>query len=179
MLRAAMLALTLLAGAPALAADPLGDALTAYDSGNYKKAAGLLQPLANNGDSIAQLKLGLMFYFGNGVKEDEQQAVFWLKRSAAQGNLDAMYQLGNVYTFGADTHKLTADADVEAVKWYFEAARAGHKDGQYALGLMFLAGKGVVQSQDEGLAWIRRAAALGHREAQNFVSGADAHTTQR
>jgi len=161
------------------AADPLGDALKAYDSGNYKKAVTLLRPLADRGDSVAQLKLGMLYYYGYGVPEDEPRAVSWLKMSAAQGNLDAMYQLGNVYTFGAETHKLTADADVEAVKWYFEAARAGHKDGQYALGLMFLAGKGVVQSQDEGLAWIRRAAALGHREAQNFVSGADAHTTQR
>jgi hypothetical protein len=153
------------------AADPLGDALKAYDSGKYKEAAALLRPLADKGDSVAQLKLGLLHYYGYGVAEDEKVAVEWLQRSAAQGNLDAMYHIGNILTFGAQTHKLSQDADVDAVKWYFEAARAGHRDAQYALGLMFLAGKGVVQSQEEGIGWIQRAAALGHREAQNFVSG--------
>lgn len=155
------------------AADPLGDALKAYDSGDYKKAVTLLRPLADKGDSVAQLKLGMLYYYGYGVPEDEPRAVSWLKLSAAQGNLDAMYHLGNIFTFAADTAKLSPDADVEAVKWYFEAARAGHPDAQYALGLMFLAGKGVVQSQDEGVAWIRRAAALGHREAESFVKGLD------
>lgn len=153
------------------AAEPLDDALKAYDSGNYKQAATKLKPLAESGDSVAQLKLGLMYYFGNGVEENEGQAIAWLKKSAAQGNLDAMYQLGNAYTFGSETHKSAADPDLEAVKWYFEAARAGHRDAQYALGLMFLAGKGVVQSQEEGVSWIRKAAAQGHKEAQSFVSG--------
>jgi hypothetical protein len=165
---------TLLSLGSALAADPLGDALRAYDSGKYPEAVRLLQPLADKGDSIAQLKLGLLYYYGYGVEESEPKAIEWLKKSAAQGNLDAMYHIGNILTFGVETHKLSADADVDAARWYFEAARAGHRDAQYALGLMFLAGKGVVQSQDEGIGWIRRAAALGHREAQSFVSGVDA-----
>lgn len=163
----------LFAAAWVSAADPLGDALKAYDSGDYKKAVTLLRPLADRGDSIAQLKLGMLYYYGYGVPEDEPRAMSWLKMSAAQGNLDAMYNMGNILTFAADTAKLSPDADVDAVKWYFEAARAGHRDAQYALGLMFLAGKGVVQSQEEGVAWIRRAAALGHREAESFVKGLD------
>jgi uncharacterized protein len=169
--RIAMILFTTLVAAWVAAADPLGDALRAYDSGNYEKAATLLRPLADAGDSVAQLKLGLLYYYGFGVGEDEGNALAWLKKSAAQGNLDAMYHIGNLLTFGVDTAKLSADADVDAARWYFEAARAGHGDAQYALGLMFLAGKGVVQSQEEGIAWIRRAAALGHREAQSFLGG--------
>lgn len=172
--RFAVLLCTLVLAGGLHAADPLGDAIKAYDAGDYKRAVSLLRPLADRGDSIAQLKLGLLHYYGYGVPEDEYAAVQWLQRSAAQGNLDAMYHIGNILTFAANTAKLSADADVDAVKWYFEAARAGHSDAQYALGLMFLAGKGVVQSQDEGVGWIRRAAALGHREAQSFVSGIDA-----
>ena len=169
--RSTLLLCPLLFAAGVNAADPLGDAIKAYDSGNYVQAVAMLRPLADRGDSIAQLKLGMLHYYGYGVPEDEFAAVQWMQRSAAQGNLDAMYQIGNVLTFAANTAKLSADADVDAVKWYFEAARAGHRDAQYALGLMFLAGKGVVQSQEEGIGWIQRAAALGHREAQNFVGG--------
>lgn len=167
----AVLAFLLIYTAAAQAADSLGDGIKAYDSGNYAQAVALLRPLADRGDSVAQLKIGLLNYYGYGVPEDEVAAVQWLQRSAAQGNLDAMYHIGNILTFGANTHKLSQDADVDAVKWYFEAARAGHREAQYALGLMFLAGKGVVQSQEEGIGWIQRAAALGHREAQHFLGG--------
>ena len=171
--RPALMFCAMMAAAWAAAADPLADALKAYDSGDYRKSATLLRPLADRGDSVAQLKLGLLYYYGYGVPEDEGKALEWLKKSAAQGNLDAMYQIGNILTFGVEAAKLSADADAEAARWYFDAARAGHRDAQYALGLMFLAGKGVVQSQEEGIAWIRRAAALGHREAQSFIGGLD------
>jgi uncharacterized protein len=163
--------LALIAAGWVYAADPLGDAIKAYDAGQYQQAVTLLKPLAEAGDSVAQLRLGMLYYYGNGVPEDESAAVAWLTRSASQGNLDAMYHIGNILTFGVDTAKLSADADLDAVKWYFTAARAGHADAQYALGLMFLAGKGVIQSREEGIAWIRRAAALGHREALSFVGG--------
>lgn len=160
-----------LAAGTAFSAGSLEEGLAAYDSGDHKKAYAILAPIARAGDAVAQLKLGLLHYFGNGVKEDERAAVAWFRKSAESGNLDAMYQLGNAYTFGNEAAKLVADADVEAARWYHRAADAGHRDAQYALGLMFLAGKGVVQSQEEAAEWIARAAAQGHAEAQNFVRG--------
>jgi hypothetical protein len=123
-----------------------------------------------------QLRKGLMHYHGQGVPEDEAKALEWLKRSAAQGNTDAMYHIGNILTFGASAHLSVPDPEVEAARWYFEAARFGHADAQYALGLMFLSGKGLAQSREQGLAWIRTAAAQGHAEAGGFVSVLEPNT---
>jgi TPR repeat protein len=127
-------------------------------------------------EATTQLRIGLMHYHGQGVPEDEVKAIEWLKRSAAQGNHEAMYQIANILTFGSQAHHASYDPDVEAARWYFEAARAGYADAQYALGLLFLAGKGVFHSREEGLAWIRNAAAQGHPEAERFASAVEPQT---
>lgn len=160
--------------AAAATAGPFEDGVAAYELGDYRRAFSLLQPLAREGNAAAQLRLGQLYYYGSGVKEDEHLAVDWLRKSAAQGNTEAMYQLGNAFTFGNDTPKMASDPDVEAARWYFQAAQAGHREAQYALGLMFLAGKGVEQSQEQAFAWIRKAASQGHPEARSFISGLDA-----
>lgn len=168
--RLLVLACALLAAQASIGA-PLDDALAAYEAKDYARAHGLLKPLADAGNAPAQMHIGLLYYLGQGVPENERVAVDWLTKSAGQGNLDAMYHLGNVYVFGNDAAKFTAEPDVEAAKWYFEAGRAGHRDAQYALGLLFLAGKGVVQSRELAVEWIRKAAERGHPEAQGFIQG--------
>jgi hypothetical protein len=120
-------------------------------------------------DAAAQLERGLMHYHGRGVPADELKAIEWLERSAAQGNADAMYQIGNILAFGSEAYRASRDPDVDAARWYFQAARLGHAEAQYALGLFFLSGKGVVHSREQGLDWINAAAAQGHKEAGGFV----------
>ena len=62
------------------------------------------------------------------------------------------------------------DPDREAAIWYFQAASAGHADAQYHLGLLFLAGKGVIDSRTESARWMRKAAAQGHLEAKKALN---------
>ena len=161
----------LLASGTARAADgDLEIALQAFDAGNYAKAAPLLRSLAEAGNSAAQHRLSVLYFYGKGVPENERTAMDLAKQSAARGNTDAMYFLGTMFVFGDDAPKLVDDPDREAAKWYFEAARKGHADAEYGLGLMFLAGKGVVQDQAEALKWTRKAAEHGHPGARSFVA---------
>lgn len=150
-------------------ADEFGDAIAAFNKGNYAEAVQLLKPLAEKGDSRAQFKLGTMYHLGLGVTENDQTAMEWFRKSAAQANADAQYQLGYMYTYGFGVPKSEPDPDLQAVQWYFKAALQGHAEAQYNLGLMFLAGKGVVQSHEEGIKWIRRAADLGFPAAKAFL----------
>lgn len=163
--------LALLLGAGAAFAEPIDEANRAYDAGRFKQAARLLDPLARHGNPTAQLRLGILYFQGHGVKEDERRAISWWRRSADQGNLDAMYQLGNAFTFGIDAAKTVPDPDREAAWWYFRAASAGHREAQYGLGLLFLAGKGVMESREEAMRWMHRAAEQGHADAKRFVEG--------
>ena len=163
------IAACLLASQPA-AAEAIDDALKAINDGRYSQAAEMLAPLANGGHSYAQLKLGSLYYHGQGVKEDEKLAIHWWKKAAAQGNAEAMFQIANAYLFGSQAAKSVVDPDREAAVWYFQAASAGHAEAQYHLGLLFLAGKGVVDSHEEAARWFRKAADQGHAEAKKALS---------
>ncbi len=152
------------------APDPLGDALRALDAGRHGQAVQMLTPLASAGNSLAQYRLGMMYYHGQGVAEDEKQAIFWWKKAAAQGYAEAMFQLGSAYLFGSQTAKFVPDPDREAATWYFQAASAGHAEAQYHLGLLFLAGKGVIDNREEAARWLRKASAQGHAEAKKALA---------
>lgn len=156
--------------APALA-DDLQDGIAAINRKDYPAAIKLLQPLARDGNAQAQLRLGLMYYHGHGVRESDAQAVLWFERAARQGNAQAQFQLGNMYAYGLADPKVDVDSPRLAAQWYFEAARQGHADAQYSLGILFLTGSGVVQSTDEATKWIRRAAAAGHPDAAAYLAG--------
>lgn len=150
-------------------ADPLTDAALAIDAGRHRQALQLLTPLANSGNSLAQYRLGLLYYHGQGVSEDERLAIYWWKKAASQGSAEAMYQLGTAFLFGVQAAKLVPDPDREAATWFFQAGSAGHSEAQYMLGHLFLAGKGVVESRNEAANWFRKAAAQGHVEAKKSL----------
>ena len=58
-----------------------------------------LREQATQGVAEAQTKLGLLFYFGQGVPRDYTKAQGWFEKAAAQGHADAQYNLGMLYDF--------------------------------------------------------------------------------
>ncbi len=94
-----------------------------YDGGQIKcedykkKAMKCYLSLAESGFPSAQCKVGLKYRFGDGVEENLQEAVKWLKKSAFQGHVDAMRNLGDIYA-GVGKPK-------EAENWYRKAAELG------------------------------------------------------
>lgn len=139
------------------------------EKGSTADSMSVLQDLANAGNPAAQFRLGELYYHGKGIQEDEKLAVFWWKKAAAHGHAEAMFQLANAYLFGNQAAKFVPDPDREAAIWYFQAASAGHLEAQYSLGLLFLAGKGVVESRREAARWFRKASKLGHVEASKAL----------
>jgi len=167
-IRSLAVACTLLPALPA-AATPLDDALKVLEAGSNPKAIEVLTRIANDGNPLAQLRLGDLYFHGKGVTEDENMAIFWWKKSAASGNAEAMYQIAHAYLFGNTAAKGVADPDREAATWYFQAASAGHAEAAYTLGLLFIAGKGVVEDRNEAIRWFRVAAGKGHVEARKAM----------
>lgn len=68
---------------------------------------------ANKGDPNAQFNLGGMYFEGNGVSQDYNQAVKWYTTAAEQGNACAQCHLGGMYFNGKGVIK----DYVEAYKW--------------------------------------------------------------
>ena len=85
----------------------------------YRKAA-------EQGDAGAQYLLGRMYEDGDGVRQDDAEAVKWYRKAAEQGIAGAQFYLGVMYHFGGDGVR---QDDAEAVKWYRKAAEAGQRWG--------------------------------------------------
>src|ERR1035437_5485533 len=113
-------------------ADSSSDAYDAYNAGDYFKAATLFRPLAEQGDASAQLELGVMYDNGEGVLQDDKEAVKWFRLAAGQGNADAQFYLGVMYDNGQGVPRDYK----ESVKWYQLAARQGNAYAQFNLGMM-------------------------------------------
>lgn len=64
-----------------------------YQKQDYRQAFLRLEPVAKAGNKEAQYALGYMYYNGQGVVEDQQQAYKWLQLAAAQGQVDAIKAL--------------------------------------------------------------------------------------
>lgn len=119
--------------------------------------------MAGEGHAAAQYELGDMFFSGQGVNEDNKEAIKWYRKAAGQGHADAQYQLGEIYYYGQGV-----DEDYcEALDWYQQAAEQGHAKAQYALGKMYYSGQGVDEDYDEAAKWYRKAAKQGNAIAQN------------
>jgi hypothetical protein len=92
-----MLCAVLLAVAGSAAvADDLGDADRLLAAKAYDKALPLYQRLAEAGNPVAQLRLGEMYWFGDGTAADLGKARLWFEKSAAAGNTDATASLASL-----------------------------------------------------------------------------------
>lgn len=74
--------------------------LLASESGDYTTAAAEWQPLAAQGDALAQFNLALMYHRGLGVSLDEAKAVSWYHKSAENGYSKAQEFLVVAYREG-------------------------------------------------------------------------------
>ncbi len=117
---------------------------------------------AEQGDAFAQLKLGLMYYAGEGVPKNYAEAVRWHRKAAEQGNADAQTSLGLMYRGGKGVPK----SYVEAAKWFRKAAEQGHASAQVYLGGMYLEGEGVPKNDIEAYAWVLLAKANGEEVSE-------------
>ena len=71
-----------------------------YSSENYTETFKCLQKVAEQGNVDAQINLGLMYEYGQGVKQDYFKAFEWYQKAAEQGNALAQYNLGYMYANG-------------------------------------------------------------------------------
>ena len=112
MIRATVLGAALTATmvlSPARAHD-LNDGMLAAEAGDYRTAVSKWQPLAQQGDALAQFNLALMYHSGSGVSADERAAVAWYQKSAENGYAKAQEFLAAAYREGwfglpRDQHK--------------------------------------------------------------------------
>jgi eukaryotic-like serine/threonine-protein kinase len=140
----------------------LSELETAMGRKDYGKALGLARPLAEGGNRVAQMALGYMYEKGLGVPQNDEESVYWYKKSAEQGNMDAQYNLAFAYEQGRGI----ARSNFEAFRWYRAAAEQGLPVAQNVLGIMYAQGRGTTQNNGLAVGWFRRAAEQKFAKAQ-------------
>ncbi|WP_233775804.1 tetratricopeptide repeat protein, partial [Haemophilus influenzae] len=74
--------------------------LTAYEQSDYQTAFKLWLPVAEQGYAEAKFNLSVMYAKGQGVKQDDVEAVKWYRKAAEQGVANAQVILGFSYLLG-------------------------------------------------------------------------------
>ena len=113
---------------------------------------------AEQGDASAQYLLGLSYVTGEGVPQDDQEAVSWFRKAAEKGNAGAQFSLGVSYATGEGVPQ----DDQEAVKWFRKAAEQGYASAQDHLGAMYAEGPGRVPGRPRS----REVVSQGRREGR-------------
>ena len=80
---------------------------------------------AQAGDADAQNQLGLAYYVGVGVAQDNEEAADWFEAAALQNHAEAQFNLGVLYANGKQW--------VHARHWWTKAAQLGNEQAQNAL----------------------------------------------
>ncbi len=124
--------------------------------------ASLWRLAAEMGSAGAQLNLGVMYDFGQGVPEDDVEAVKWYCKVAEQGLAEAQHNLATQYFAGEGV----PEDHAEAASWFRKAAEQGLAMAQFSLGVMYDLGHGVPEDDAEAVKWYRKAAEQGRAEAQ-------------
>jgi uncharacterized protein len=141
-----------------------------------------LQNAAEDGDPIAQWKLGRMYADGDGVVQDDLRAFEYFSRianahaedspSAPQAAIvaNAFVALGRYYLNGIPNSKITADPDRAREMFSYAASHFGNADAQYDLARLYLKDAGT--SRDDfrhGARWLGLAAQKGQHQAQALL----------
>ena len=117
----------------------------------------------------AQYALGKLYLSDDTDVHDSAKGIYWLQRSADNGNDYAAYRLGKEYLSGK---KVPKDA-AAAAEYLWQAANNGNAYAQYLLGKLYLMGEGVPKDADAAYQWFTKAYCGGHTYAGMFMDRID------
>jgi TPR repeat protein len=79
---------------------------------------------AKQGAAYAQFNLGVMYDSGDGIPENDTEAVKWYRKAADQGAAYAQFNLGNSY----DNGEGVPESNIRAYVWWSMAKTQGDAD---------------------------------------------------
>jgi len=135
--------------------------MTAHDREDYATALREWQPLAEQGDALAQYQVGMLYHKGRGVPQDDRQARKWYAKAATQGQPKAQFSLGTLYFNGEGGSK---DYQ-QALRWFRLAAHQGEALAQTKLAIMYDDGNGMPKDKVQAYKWLSLAATNGDKPA--------------
>lgn len=132
---------------------------------DYLKAYEWYIKAAEQGNSEAQNKLGIMYVSGKGVQQDYSKAYEWYIKAANQGNSNAKCNLGLLYKNKNFIHH----DYLKAKEWLESAANADNSFSQNCIANMYLDGEGVEKNYKIALEWAEKTVKCHDKKSINFL----------
>lgn len=130
---------------------------------NYQTALEYFQKVPLDQNPVVSRYLGDI-YLNNASLRDYSKALKYYEISARQKDLNAYFNLGEIYRKG-----LGVDKDMSrAITYYKYAASQNYSSAQYMLGIIYANGEGITKDIYKAYAWFHLAS------EQNLASAADA-----
>ena len=100
-----------------------------------------LEPMSQKLQPYLQYRIGKMYCYGMGTKQNYAESFSWFLKSAYAGNKFAQFSLANQYYYGNGFYK----DKQQALHWYMKAAEQGLPYAAYAVAQMYANGEAVLQ----------------------------------
>jgi hypothetical protein len=128
---------------------------------DYKDMVRDLKPQAESGNAAAWMKLGILYYRGQGVSRDYAEAARLFRLAAEKGDPYAQSNLAYMCEIGEGVPQDYK----EAAKWYLKAAEQGNTQALFFVGRLYEKGQGVAQNDVIALSFYILASARGEARA--------------
>ncbi len=124
-----------------------------------------LEKTAESGDADAQYEIGLLYYYGDGVWDDREEAYEWFLKSAKQGHPKAQHRVGDLCLYG-----FVGAGRQESFNWHLKSAKQGYPGAQVEIGVHYSLGSRVTKNHKEAVTWFLKAAKQGNAWAMRYLA---------
>lgn len=124
-----------------------------------------LKRSANEGDVDAQFTLGDLYFWGNDIPQNYEEAFSWMKMAAENGVPEAQHNLSNYYYQGVGTEI----DEAASFYWIKEAASHEFAPSFFILAVKYFNGSGTNRDLQAALLWAEKAKEHANEEAENFL----------
>ncbi len=131
----------------------------AYASGKYSLAAEKYISAADDGDVVAQYRIGQMYAEGRGVSRNPGQAASNVLKSADQGYGPACMTAASWYLSGSNG--LPKD-EKKGAEYLSKEAEKGNPAAMFSLGCLYAKGTGVEKDANTAVKWFNDAKTAGY-----------------
>lgn len=119
---------------------------------DWKSVFNIMQPLALEGNVLAQSNLGMLYNLGRGVQQDQEKAYWWFSEAAERGSIRAINNLAMMYYQGGYVKK-----DIpQAIKLFETTAKSKDLDAMMMLSEIYLKQK----NEAKAFEWVKKAVDL-------------------
>ncbi|OOF44733.1 hypothetical protein BKK51_08375 [Rodentibacter trehalosifermentans] len=121
---------------------------------DWKSVFNIMQPLALEGNVLAQSNLGMLYNLGRGVQKDQEKAYWWFSEAAERGSIRAINNLAMMYYQGGYVKK-----DIpQAIKLFETTAKLKDLDAMIMLSEIYLKQK----NEAKAFEWVKKAVDLNN-----------------